>query len=99
MVRRSIQNKKIGTIVTSSQIVVWANEFLTDVMPHKIRCDANVISYRDGVLKIATKTGATNHFLRGFEDEMKNSMREKFHDLSIKQIFYLIKHNLDDHAL
>ncbi len=90
LVRRSIQKKQMGSAVTASQIVTWGNEFLTDVMPHQTRRDARVISFRDGVIKIATRTGATNHYLRGFEEEMKNRMMEKFHEIQLTHVLYAI---------
>lgn len=99
LVRRSIQKKQLGPAVTSSQIVTWANEFLTDVMPHQIRKDARVISFREGVLKIATRTGSTNHYLRGFEEEMKNRMMEKFHDIPLTQVLFLINRPALEEAL
>lgn len=81
----------MGPSVTASHIVLWTNDFLSDVMMPHFRSHAQAISYRDGVLKIAAYSGPTVHYLKGFDEELKHRFMEKFHDTDLKQVFYLIQ--------
>lgn len=99
LIRRSIQKKQFGSSITSSQVVVWANEFLKDVMPVGHAADARVISYKDGMLKIVTKSGSTNQYLHEFQDELRERMMEKFQDMKLTKIIFQINRALLEESL
>lgn len=94
LVRRQIQKKQFGSAITSSQIVNWGNAFLIDVLPVGREGDAKVVSYKDGILKIVTKSGATNQYLHEFEEELKNRMSEKFQEIKLTKIIFQINRTL-----
>lgn len=98
LVRRQIQKKQFGSAITSSQIVGWGNEFLRDVLPVGRDADARVVSYKDGLLKIVTRSGATTQYLKEFEEELRHRMMEKFQDTKLdKIIFQLNRALLEEH--
>ena len=90
LLRKSVRRHNIGSEVTASQIVLCANEFLTDVMKQQQRRDARAISYHDGVLKIITRSSSTSHHLEEFNPELIHRMMEKFHDVKLTRILYQI---------
>jgi hypothetical protein len=94
LVRRQIQRKQFGSAITSSQIVSWGNEFLCDVLPIEFANDARVLSYKDGVLKIVTKSGSTTQYLKEFEQEFHHRMMEKFHETKLEKIIFQMNHVL-----
>lgn len=94
LVRRQIQRKQFGSAITSSQIVVWGNEFLRDILPVDRDADARVVSYKDGLLKIVTRSGSTTQYLKEFEDELRHRMMEKFHDTKLEKILFQINRAL-----
>ncbi len=99
LIRRQIQRKQFGSAVTSSQVVIWANEFLRDVLPVGHDADARVVSYKDGLLKIVTKSGSTNQYLQEFQDELRDRMMEKFQDLTLAKIVFHINRTLLEESL
>lgn len=99
LVRRQIQKKQFGSAITSSQIVTWANDFLQDVLPMGRGADARVVFYKDGVIKIATKSGSTNQYLHEFEEEMRNRMMEKFQETKLDKIIFQINRTLLEERL
>ncbi|OGL98004.1 hypothetical protein A2318_01985 [Candidatus Uhrbacteria bacterium RIFOXYB2_FULL_45_11] len=99
LVRRQIQRKQFGTAITSSQIVGWGNEFLRDVLPFDKDADARVISYKDGFLKIVTKSGSTTQYLKEFEEELRNRMMEKFQDTKLEKVIFQINRALLEELL
>ncbi len=94
LVRRQIQKKQFQTAVTSSQIVHWGNEFLRDILPFDKDADARVISYKDGIMKILTRSGSTTQYVKEFEEELRNRMMEKFQDTKLDKIHYQINRAL-----
>ena len=99
LIRHSIRSHHLGTPVTASQIVTWSNEFLTDIMKPVHRKDAQVVSYRDGVLKVITRSGATSQYLHAFEEEWKNRFMEKFHTIKLSRILYQINRSSNDDSI
>lgn len=94
LVRRQIQKKQFGSAITSSQIVNWGNEFLLDVLPYDHLKDARVVSYKDGFLKIITRSGSTTQYLKEFESELKHRLMEKFHNTKLDKVIYQINRPL-----
>jgi hypothetical protein len=99
LIRRQIQKKQFGSAITSSQIVAWGNEFLLDVLPMGHTADARVISYKDGNLKIVTKSGSTNQYLREFEEELRNRMMEKFQETKLDKVIFQINRAILEESL
>lgn len=99
LIRRQIQKKQFGSAITSSQVVTWANEFLLDVMPVGHNQDARVVSYKDGLLKIVTKSGSTNQYLQEFEVELKDRMMEKFQNMKLTKIIFQINRSVLEELL
>jgi len=99
LVRRQIQRKQFGSAITSSQIVNWGNEFLKDILPMGRDADARVISYKDGILKIVTKSGSTNQYLHEFEEELRNRMSEKFQDTKLTKVIFQINRAILEESL
>ncbi len=90
LLRRSVSRHAISKEVTSSQILVCANEFLIDVLPVFRSQDARAVSYGNGILKIATRSSATTQHLKPFEGELKQRLQEKFHDFTLTKIIFQI---------
>ena len=99
LLRKSVNRHKIGSEVTASQIVLCANEFLTDVMKPQQRRDAHAVSYHDGILKIVTRSSSASHHLQEYDQELKNRMMEKFHDLKLTRILFQINKSVLDESL
>lgn len=90
LIRKSVQRKSFGGAVTAAQIVSWGNEFLIDILPMERTNDARVVSYKEGILKIMTSSGAVNQYIQDFEEEMRHRMMEKYQDTPLKQVVYQI---------
>lgn len=90
ILRKSITRHQLETPVTASRVVAWANDYLLDILPKACLQDARVCSFKDGVLKISTRSASTNQYLKEFEDELRNRMMEKFQGVKLTRILFFI---------
>lgn len=89
ILRKSITQHQLETPVTASRVVAFANDFLLDILPKTCLRDAHVYAFKEGVLKILTRSGSTNQYIKEFENELRNRIMEKFHSIKLIRVQFL----------
>jgi|GEM_PF-2095103 len=94
LLRKSLKQHGVSAEVTSSQMMIVANEFLQDVLPPFRQMDARAMSLKNEVLKINIKNGSVRQFLAPFEQELFQRLEEKFLKKVVSRIVYQISREI-----
>ena len=89
----------INDQMTASLIVTAARKWMNDCTDELLREDVYVISYVDGVIKVAVRHAPAAYLLQRYVDQMKIDLLQQFPSKEIREITHKIDPNIFENTL